>query len=173
MSYRVRQADPHDLAAVIALERATPTAPHWPEPEYLRYLHGDDDRNTARRLFVAEREDPDQDPDPLAPGSAARLLGFAVGKVDRIGIACEGELESVAVAEDARRTGIGAALCRAVLEGCTELGAEVVQLEVRRASVAAIALYRQLGFQETGQRRRYYRDPPDDAVLMRWERLRR
>jgi ribosomal-protein-alanine N-acetyltransferase len=46
------------------------------------------------------------------------------------------------------------------------MGAQSMQLEVRSASVAALALYRSLGFVEQGRRTRYYRDPEDDAVLM-------
>jgi ribosomal-protein-alanine N-acetyltransferase len=38
-------------------------------------------------------------------------------------------------------------------------------LEVRRSSAEARALYKKLGFKNCGYRRRYYRDPVDDAVL--------
>ena len=46
------------------------------------------------------------------------------------------------------------------------MGAQTMQLEVRSASVAAMALYRSLGFVEQGRRSGYYADPKDDAVLM-------
>ena len=39
-------------------------------------------------------------------------------------------------------------------------------LEVRKFNVAAQTLYRQLGFQTVGRRRRYYRDTGEDALLM-------
>ena len=38
---------------------------------------------------------------------------------------------------------------------------------LRAASSAAIALYAALGFTLTARRTRYYRDPDDDALLMR------
>ncbi len=44
-----------------------------------------------------------------------------------------------------------------------------MMLEVRAASVGAIALYTGLGFQEVARRARYYRAPEDDAVAMRLE----
>jgi ribosomal protein S18 acetylase RimI-like enzyme len=44
-----------------------------------------------------------------------------------------------------------------------------IALEVRAASAGAIALYATLGFTQTGRRPRYYRDPEDDAVVMRLE----
>jgi ribosomal-protein-alanine N-acetyltransferase len=42
-------------------------------------------------------------------------------------------------------------------------------LEVRASNHPAIGLYRRLGFAETGRRKRYYRDPMEDAVQMRLE----
>jgi ribosomal-protein-alanine N-acetyltransferase len=41
-----------------------------------------------------------------------------------------------------------------------------VFLEVRAGNAAALALYRKSDFQETGLRRGYYADPPEDAVVM-------
>jgi ribosomal-protein-alanine N-acetyltransferase len=46
------------------------------------------------------------------------------------------------------------------------VGARGMELEVRAASVGALELYRSLGFAERGRRRRYYREPIEDAVLM-------
>jgi ribosomal-protein-alanine N-acetyltransferase len=39
-------------------------------------------------------------------------------------------------------------------------------LEVRTRNLAAIALYRQLGFDEVNTREGYYRDPVDDALVL-------
>ena len=74
----------------------------------------------------------------------------------------------VAVHPSARRRGIGSALL-----GIAEAAwrAEQVSegfLEVRAENEPAIALYQGHGWQETGRRRRYYRDGAD-AVVMRWE----
>jgi GNAT superfamily N-acetyltransferase len=114
-----------------------------------------------RCLFVAEKN-----------GS---LAGFAVGLLHpatrdpavpdaRQRIA---ELESVVVSANARRAGIGRALCRAVLDWTCSQGTTELVLEVRAASSAAIALYANLGFTLAARRPRYYRDPNDDALLMR------
>ena len=45
-------------------------------------------------------------------------------------------------------------------------GAQDVFLEVRAQNSAAQALYRSLGFVQTGLRRNFYATPADDAVLM-------
>jgi ribosomal-protein-alanine N-acetyltransferase len=94
------------------------------------------------------------------------LAGFAVGKAIETGEDVLAELESVAVAETARRAGVGRALSEGVIAWCREVGAAGVGLEVRSANSAAIALYHGMGFVEVGWRKRYYRDPEDDAVLM-------
>jgi ribosomal-protein-alanine N-acetyltransferase len=44
-----------------------------------------------------------------------------------------------------------------------------VTLEVRASNHPALALYRSLGFVETGRRPRYYVDPVEDAVLLSLE----
>jgi ribosomal-protein-alanine N-acetyltransferase len=41
----------------------------------------------------------------------------------------------------------------------------VVTLEVRRSNEAAIALYRKYGFVQVGERRRYYDDNREDALI--------
>ena len=148
----VRLADAADLEAVIQLERATAEAPHWAESEYAAMLvlaSGE----VRRCLFVAEGE--------------LGLVGFAVGKVIGTGSESSAELESVAVAASARRAGVGRMLCAAVIDWCRAQGGAAIQLEVRAASVGAIALYSGLGFVVEGRRPRYYQEPVDDAVLMR------
>jgi ribosomal-protein-alanine N-acetyltransferase len=152
---RVRVAAAGDVAGVVALERGIVEAPHWPEAEYAGILNpdGDVDGLVTRCFFVAEAE--------------GRLLGFAVGKVIGSGADGVGELESVVVDGAARRMGVGKALCGAVIAWCRGQGAGAVELEVRAGSGGAIALYRGLGFVVVGRRGEYYREPVEDALLMR------
>ena len=79
----------------------------------------------------------------------------------------EGELESVAVAPEMLRRGVGRRLTEATLLWCREHGAEVVELEVRAGNLAALALYRSVGFCEVGRRPGYYALPREDALIMR------
>jgi ribosomal-protein-alanine N-acetyltransferase len=140
----------------LELERSIPEAPHWEEAEYWAMLGDLTEDSVLSRLFVAE-------------DAAGRVLGFAGGRV--AGSREQGErwgaIETVAVSAAARRLGLGRALCEAVLRWCEAEGAGRVELEVRAASAGAIALYRELGFVEEGRRKGYYREPVDDAVLMR------
>jgi ribosomal-protein-alanine N-acetyltransferase len=151
---RVRVAAAVDVVEVVALERAIAEAPHWAEGEYAAMVRVDEADSAVRRcFFVAEAE--------------GRLLGFAVGKM--IGSSGEGvaELESVAVEAAARRSGVGRVLCGSVADWCRKLGAAELELEVRAGSMGAIALYTGLGFVGIGRRARYYREPVEDALLMR------
>jgi ribosomal-protein-alanine N-acetyltransferase len=158
--FRVRVAEVADLGRVVALEGAIEEAPHWAETEYAAIFNADKanvdravDGAVRRCLFVAEAE--------------ARLLGFAVGKLIGSGADGVAELESVAVDGAVRRMGVGRALCGAVVAWCRGQGVGAVELEVRAGSGGAIALYSGLGFVAGGRRGGYYRDPVEDAVLMR------
>ena len=146
--FEIRPALASDLDALYALERSIPTAPHWPRAAYAAIL--------SENIFIPRR--------CLIVAVGDGLIGFAVGIAHPVG---DAELESVAVAETARRKGIGGALCMAVAEWCRGAGASELLLEVRGASTGAIALYQRLGFEAVGTRPRYYRNPPDDAVVMR------
>ena len=80
------------------------------------------------------------------------IHGFAVGKALGHGDDTEAELESVVVRGEARREGIGSALCRAVMDWSRHEGAHAILLEVRSASAGAIRLYGGLGFVACGRR---------------------
>lgn len=146
----IRKATAADVVGVVALERSAAAAPHWAAGEYAGMV-GAEGESLVRCLLVAEK--------------GRGLVGFAVGKV----AAGVGEIESVAVAAEARRLGVGRELCGAVVAWCRREGAAEVELEVRVGSEGAIALYRGLGFCEVGRRRGYYREPEEDALLMHLE----
>ena len=152
-AYRIRAAVTGDLESVLALEREIDTLPHWRIADYLGALpslHRDyRSGGICRCFFVAEM--------------GSTVTGFAVGKV----MGALAELESVGVAERLRRSGVGRALCAAVIEWSERIGALQVELEVRSRSAGPMALYERLGFVAVGRRAQYYREPVDDAVLMR------
>jgi ribosomal-protein-alanine N-acetyltransferase len=167
--FHIRVGGVADVAGVVALERGIVEAPHWAEAVYATIANADGDVEGAnadgdsdraadgvvrRCFFVAEAE-------------GGRLVGFAVGKVIGSGADGVGELESVAVEGAVRRMGVGKALCEAVVAWSRGQGAAALELEVRAGSGGAIALYRGLGFAIAGRRAEYYREPAEDAVLMR------
>lgn len=148
----IRAALDCDVSGVVAIERGVAEASHWAEAEYRRLTETQGGvGGVKRRLFVAERD--------------GAVVGFAVGSV--VLSAGTAELESVAVLPSSRRLGVGKALCEAVMVWCREQGARLMELEVRSASGGARALYEGLGFTVEGVRKAYYREPPDNALLMR------
>jgi ribosomal-protein-alanine N-acetyltransferase len=82
-------------------------------------------------------------------------------------VADELQIEDLAVAAAWRRRGWGRRLLSLVVALARRRGATTAHLEVRRGNAAARGLYRSAGFAEVGERRDYYREPREDAVLMR------
>ena len=82
-------------------------------------------------------------------------------------VAGEGELVDIAVSHAYRKKGYGQALMTALLAESERQGIETLYLEVRQSNTAARNLYEKNGFEAMGVRKKYYRDPVEDAVLMR------
>lgn len=96
----------------------------------------------------------------------SRPQGFALGRV----IAGEAELLTIAVAPQARRTGLGHALMRDFEAKARTLAAQEVFLEVAETNTPARALYRAQGYAEAGYRKSYYQAPNGariDALILR------
>ena len=141
----IRSTTPADVPAVLALERACPTAAHWNESEYKLIF---DPGATPRLLLVAEDK---------------TVVGFIVARA----LAPEWEIENVAVAPEWRGRGIGSLLVMAVLRQAKSRSVASIFLEVRASNGAARALYTRCGFTQIGCRRGYYSNPDEDAVLYR------
>ena len=78
---------------------------------------------------------------------------------------------NIAVHSAHRRRGIGEALIHALVERLKASGSHSLTLEVRASNESAAALYKKLGFVQVGLRPRYYRNPKEDARILRkeWE----
>ena len=94
-----------------------------------------------------------------------RVLGY-VGSQTVLG---ETDMMNIAVSPESRRTGIGEALLAALVEELKSRGSHCLSLEVRASNGAAIALYEKLGFSPVGRRPNYYRNPKEDALILRKE----
>lgn len=96
-----------------------------------------------------------------------RLAGY-VGSQTVLG---ETDMMNVAVDPDFRRQGLGNKLIQSLIEQLKAGGSHCLTLEVRASNTPAIALYEKLGFQEIGRRPKYYRNPREDALILRkeWE----
>lgn len=148
----LRRAGLADAGALVAIARSSPSAPQWTTAQYEDLLLPKDSAVFTRAVWLAEQD-----------GAAA---GFAVASVLCPVRPAEAELESIAVAPDVRRSGVGKALLASVAAWATEQGADRLRLEVREGNAEAIGFYAALGFVPTGIRRGYYSAPVENAVCM-------
>ena len=96
-----------------------------------------------------------------------RLAGYVGSQT----VMDETDMMNLAVTPQFRRQGVGEALVNALVASLKEMGSRCLTLEVRDSNGPARALYAKLGFAEVGRRRGYYRDPREDALILRkeWE----
>jgi ribosomal-protein-alanine N-acetyltransferase len=78
----------------------------------------------------------------------------------------EAHISTLAVRITHRRQGLGELLLIAMLGEAQRLGASRATLEVRVSNVAAQALYTKYGFKQVGQRKAYYSDNREDALIL-------
>ena len=83
----------------------------------------------------------------------------------------ESDMMNVAVAPEYRRRGIAQALILELIRRLSQQGNRSLMLEVRASNTPAITMYRKLGFAQVGRRPNYYRNPKEDALILRkeWE----
>ena len=78
----------------------------------------------------------------------------------------EGYIFNVAVNADFRRKGVGTALINELVTYGKKNNLCFITLEVRESNQAAISLYSDFGFIKVGERKNYYSDPAENAILM-------
>ena len=83
----------------------------------------------------------------------------------------ETDMMNIAVHPDYRRQGIGEQLVVQLVEALKAKGNHSLMLEVRVSNEPARKLYEKLGFIQVGLRKNYYRNPREDACILRkeWE----
>lgn len=151
----LRPATADDLAAIMALEISVFGAQAWSEDAMRR------DMQDANCVYIVA--------EVLAtmPAETTQFLGYA-------GLLCprgsgDGDIQTIAVAPQARGLGLGRALMLVLLQRAEERLAERLFLEVRADNDVAKALYGSLGFEEIAVRPNYYQPEGIDAIVMRRE----
>ena len=76
-----------------------------------------------------------------------------------------GEILTVCTAPQYRRQGVARMLMETFLTSVPD-SVESIALEVRQSNTAAIELYKSFGFEKAGVRKRFYRNPAEDADVM-------
>ena len=146
----IRTATVNDIDRVMSLAARVPEAPHWDRMAYERFFSPDTNVHSNIRSEAWLAQD------------GQELVGFAM--VTLVVDVCE--LESIGVAKDSRKRGIGGALLNTALDWAAAQGARKMELEVRAGNETAVRFYERAGMVREGARRGYYRDPDEDALLM-------
>ena len=141
---RVRPATEADLEAVVASESLNLGADAW-SPGLL--AEGVAGRVPHAHYLVAEVD--------------GEVVGHAVVSV----VVDVAELQRIAVAPAARRTGVATALLGACVDAAVLGGADRLLLEVREDNAGALSFYAARGFVEVDRRPRYYHDGATAVVL--------
>ena len=94
-----------------------------------------------------------------------RVVGY-VGSQSVLG---ETDMMNIAVHPDYRRQGIAEKLVLSLVDALKAKGNYCLTLEVRASNEPAIRVYRALDFVEVGRRKNYYRNPREDACILRKE----
>ena len=99
----------------------------------------------------------------------AEIDDKVVGYVGSQTVLGETDMMNIATHPDYRNQGIATGLINCLINALTDRGSHSLMLEVRASNDAAKSLYQGLGFQEVGIRRNYYRNPKEDALILRKE----
>ena len=92
-----------------------------------------------------------------------------VGYVGSQTVLGETDMMNIATHPDYRKQGIATRLILGLVDALEKRGSHSLMLEVRASNETAISLYRKLGFSEVGRRKNYYRNPKEDALILRKE----
>ena len=95
--------------------------------------------------------------------------GSVVGYVGSQTVFPETDMMNIAVLPERRREGIAEVLVDSLIVELKRIGSSSLTLEVRASNVPAISLYEKKGFHEAGRRKNYYRNPKEDALILRKE----
>ena len=108
---------------------------------------------------------------PLSLWLVAEENGALAGYVGSQSVMGEADMMNLAVKPEYRRRGVGEALVVRLMEELKAQNVYSLTLEVRVSNDPAIALYDKLGFLPVGRRPGYYRNPREDALILRkeWE----
>ena len=139
----IRRAEAKDVETIEKLEQSC-----FSQPWSYESIYQDIVENDRAVYVVAETE--------------GQVIGYAGLWI----IVDEGHITNVAVSPDYRRNSVGNTIVTALLQVTEDMGVKRHTLEVRKSNQAAINLYEKQGFTEAGERKGYYEDNGEDALIM-------
>lgn len=147
MSFTIRQASADDIDAIMHIETTTFHNDAWS-----RDAMAADIASQHTHYLVAVRAGVEAYAGLFAPRGSEQA-----------------DIQTIAVAESARRNGLGRQLMTELITEATSRGAHEIFLDVRADNPNAQALYESLGFRAFATRKGYYQPDNIDAIVMRLE----
>ncbi|MGM7724261.1 ribosomal protein S18-alanine N-acetyltransferase [Metabacillus sp. Hm71] len=145
--FAIRRMQIEDIEQVYQIELNSFTSPWSKESLYYEL-----EQNLFAKYLVVEYE-----------GQVVGYCGLWV-------IMDDAQITNIAVHPDYRGKKIGEALIKFAIQLSKEMNAKRLSLEVRVSNHIAQALYKKVGFESGGIRKRYYTDNQEDALVM-WVNL--
>lgn len=139
----IREMTHKDIPEVLRIERELFSDP-WPES-----MFHDDIRSNYSHPYVAQIDN--------------EIAGYAILWV----APDEGHLTNMAVAKSFQRKAIAKRLLVYILNIAAGMSLAQIVLEVRPSNQPAISLYESYGFEPLAIRKKYYRKPAEDCLVMR------
>jgi len=139
--FKISPIEQRHISAIAKLEKVCFSEPWSSEAILESYSHG-------VKFFVAENEE-----DVLG------YIGFSA-------VCGEGYVTNVAVFPKYRNIGVGTALVNEAISYCKNNNLDFLSLEVRKSNENAIKLYKKSGFKVVGERKDFYRNPKENALIM-------
>lgn len=140
-TFRIKDADERNVKDIAFLEAENFSSP-WSENAILTEIHNP----LSTFLVCTDRDD-------------------VVGYISAQNIVGEMYIGNIAVNKEYRRQGIGSALLLALIRRASAQKCAFVTLEVRVSNREARKLYEKNGFQIVGERKNFYSDPAENAVI--------
>ena len=92
-----------------------------------------------------------------------------IGYVGSQTVLGETDMMNIAVHPDYRNQGVAKNLIQTLMDTLSGQGSHSLMLEVRQSNEPAKNLYASLGFETVGIRKNYYRNPKENALILRKE----
>lgn len=138
----IRRMTIEDVQAVVEIEKKCFSLP-WSEKSF------EDSITREDTIFLVCEED-------VITGYIGMYVSFD-----------EASVTNVAVSPEFRKRGYGEQLVTAAKKEAKEAKADAIFLEVRVSNEPAISLYKKMGFEELGIRKKFYEHPVEDAIIMK------
>lgn len=151
MTWQLRRATADDVDAIMAIEERVFETDAWSRDTMAAEIA---DRHGYYLVAV-----------PVAgPGTVVAYAGLRAPLREP-----QADIQTIAVADDARRHGLGRVLMQALMAEARDRGATEIFLEVRADNPGAQSLYEFLGYEAIAVRPKYYQPDGVDAIVMKLE----